>query len=106
MRIVFDPAWQSHVYAATDALFRDRLGPDIRADAWRRCPKQSGDLADSLEWHIEGHRLVISASGSDERSYCTYVEFGHRIVAFGHPTGRVQPPNPFMRSALYTERAA
>lgn len=106
MRIEFDPAWQSHVYAATDALFRGRLGPAIRDDAKRYCPKLSGTLADSIEDHLDGHTLVVSATGSDERYYAAYVELGHRIVAWGHKTGRVQPPSPYLRPALYQERAA
>jgi hypothetical protein len=106
MRIVFDPAWQSHVYAATDALFRDKLGPAIRDDAKRYCPKRTGTLADSIEDHLEGHTLIVSATGSDERAYAAYVELGHRIVAWGHKTGRVQPPSPYLRPALYQQRAA
>jgi len=105
MRIVYDPAWQSRVYEATDALFRDRLGPAIRDDAKRFCPKRTGSLADSIEDHLEGHRLIVSATGSDERAYAAYVELGARIVAWGHPTGRVRPPHPFLRPALYSQRS-
>ena len=106
MRIEFDPSMGEHINAATDALFRDHLGPAIREDARRYCPKATGTLADSIEDHLEGHTLIVSATGSDERWYAAYVELGSRIVAWGHKTGRVRPPQPFLRPALYTERAA
>lgn len=106
MKIVMEPGWQEHVSGSTDDLFRDKLGPAIAKDAKRFCPKRSGALADSIEDHLEGHSLIVSATGSDERSYAAYVELGHRIVAFGHKTGRVQPPEPYLRPALYTTRSA
>jgi hypothetical protein len=106
MRIEMDPGWESNVGASTDALFRDHLGPAIRDDAKRYAPKLSGALAGSIEDHVEDHTLVVSATGSDERDYALYVESGHRIVAWGNKTGRVQPPQPFLRPALYQERSA
>lgn len=106
LRVVFDPDAQANIDAAVDDFFRDQLGPAIRDDAFRLCPKRTGDLADSIEDHVEGRTLIVSASGSDERFYAVYVELGHRIVAWGHPTGRVQPPSPFLRPALYAQRAA
>jgi hypothetical protein len=105
VKIVMDPGVQAHLDAATDDLFRDRLGPAIRDDAKRYCPVRTGDLRDSIEDHLEGHALIVSATGSDERSYASYVETGHRIVAWGVQTGRVQPPSPFLRPALYQERS-
>lgn len=106
MRIEFDPRLGENLAEATDALFRDHLGPAIRDDAKRFCPKRTGTLADSIEDHLDGHTLIVSATGSDERYYAAYVELGHRIVAWGHKTGRVQPPQPFLRPALYQQRAA
>lgn len=99
-----EAGWQEHVSGSTDDLFREKLGPDIRDDAKRYCPKRSGSLADSIEDHLEGHNLIVSGTGSDERSYCAFVELGHRIVAYGHDTGRVKAPEPFLRPALYQQR--
>lgn len=87
----------------TDEYFDTRLGPKIRDDAKRYCPKRTGDLADSIEKHLDGHTLIVSATGSEERSYAAWVELGHRIY---HPsTGTagpdVVPPEPFLRPALY-----
>lgn len=108
MRIVFDPGAQAHIDEAVDVFFMDTLGPAIRDDAHRYCPKRTGDLADSLERHLEGHTLIVSATGSDEREYASDVELGHRIY---HPSTKtagpdVVAPEPFLRPALYSQRAA
>jgi hypothetical protein len=103
--VIMDPDWQEHVFAAVDEYFLDDLGPRIRDLAKEKCPKRTGDLADSIERHLEGHDLIVSASGSDEREYALYVEKGHRIVAWGHQTGRVKGPEPFLVPALYEAAA-
>ena len=123
-----DPDWLAKIYAYTDQFFEDRLGPDIRDDAKRYCPVFFGDnstagetsyqialslgtpmpggaLRDSIEDHLNGHTLIVAATGNDERSYAAYVELGHRIVVFGHDTGREKPESPFMRPALYQVRS-
>lgn len=108
MRIQWDPDAQAHIDAAITEFFMDSLGPAIRDDAVRFCPKRTGDLAASIERHVEGLTLIVSASGSDEREYAAYVELGHRIY---HPSTKtagpdVVAPEPFLRPALYTARAA
>lgn len=106
-RVEMEPGWEEYVYAACDRLFTDKLGPDIAADARRYCPVDTGALRESIEHHLEGHDLIVSASGgADGRIYAAYVELGHRVY---HPsTGMVGPervaPEPFMRSALYQAR--
>lgn len=104
VRIEIDPGAIGHVQEACDRLFRDVLGPAIRESAKAYCPKDTGALAESIEDHVEDHRLIVTASGDSGRDYAAYVELGHRIVAWGHPTGRQQPPRPFLRPALYQER--
>jgi hypothetical protein len=104
VRIVIDPGALEGAQGDCDEFFATRLGPAIRDDSKRYCPKDTGALADSVEDHLEGHDLIISATGNDERDYAAYVDGGHRIVAWGVKTGRVKGPNPFMRSALYQER--
>lgn len=107
MKIVIEgDGGEAEVLAAVDELFDTKLGPAIAKDAARYAPKRSGDLAGSVEHHLEGHTLIVSATGSDERDYAAYVELGHRIY---HPsTGRsgpdTVPPQPFLRPALYQER--
>jgi len=126
------PDWLEGVYAGTDRLFTNILGPDIREAARDLCPvfggqnstatevsmqiaeslaargrePDPGALRDSIEDHLNGHTLIVSANGSDERSYAYWVETGHRIVVFGHDTGRYKAPSPFLRPALYQIRSA
>jgi hypothetical protein len=119
--------WQEYVLAATDVLFEATLGPMIAGDAREYCPvffgenstagetsrqiaeslgtpMPGGSLRDSIEFHLNGHNLIVSATGSDERYYAYYVETGHRIVVFSHDTGREKPESPFLRPALYQYR--
>ena len=100
------PDWREQLAAAVDELFTTKLGPAIREDAFRYCPKRTGDLANSIEDHLDGHTLIVSATGSDDRSYAAYVELGHRIVAGSPPavTSRKALSEPFLRPSLYTAR--
>ena len=100
------PDWQGQLSAAIDEPFAEKLGPAIRDDAKRYCPKRTGDLANSIEYHLDGHTLIISATGSDDRDYATYVEMGHRIVAGSPPavTNRKTLSQPFLRPAIYKTR--
>ena len=107
-RVELDEGWEGQVDAAVHSLLADRLGPDIAADAKRYAPKRTGSLADSVEHHMNGDTLIVSATGSDEREYAAYVELGHRVF---HPsTGITGPevvqPEPFLRPALYQERGS
>lgn len=99
--------WEEMLYAGTDRFLGGVLGPAIRDDAYRFCPKLTGALADSIEDHMSDHTLVVSATGSDERDYAAYVECGHRI-AHGPRMSEVGParvaPQPFLRPALYAVR--
>jgi hypothetical protein len=103
-----DDGWQAEVDSAVEAFFEDRLGPDIAGDARRYCPERTGALQDSIEHHLEGPDLIVSATGGAQgRTYAAYVELGHRVY---HPstgiTGpEVVPPQPFLRPALYQERS-
>jgi len=108
MRIQWDPDAQAHIDDAIAAFFLDELGPAIRDDAKRFCPKRTGGLAGSIERHLEGRTLIVSASGSEDRAYAAYVELGHRIY---HPSTQtagpdVVAPSPYLRPALYAQRAA
>lgn len=120
-RVEIDDSWREHVASAVDELFDSRLGPAIADDARRYCPKHTGDLAESVESHVENGNLIVSATGSDEESYAAYVELGarpHIIRPNGkkalfwpgaaHPVGLVHHPGtrpqPFLRPALDQER--
>ena len=122
------PDWLEDVYLATDRLFERTLGPEISEDAKDLCPvffgqnstagevsfqiatslgtpMPGGSLRDSIEFHLNGHILIVAATGSDERSYAYYVETGHMIVVFGYRTGGHKEAQPFLRPALYQVRA-
>ncbi|MEV7770581.1 hypothetical protein [Kitasatospora sp. NPDC086791] len=117
-----DGAWEHEVTTALGRLFVERLGPAIAADAARYCPQHTGALAASIEHHMEGQDLIVSATGGAEgRTYAAYVELGtgpHIIRPNGkqalhwegaaHPVREVHHPGtrprPFLRPALYQQR--
>lgn len=117
-----DGAWEGEVTAALEKLFTERLGPDIAADARRYCPEDTGALKASIEFHLEGLKLIVSATGgADGRTYAAYVELGtapHVIYpkdkralfwkGAAHPVGKVNHPGtrprPYLRPALYKQR--
>lgn len=114
--------WEGEVTAALEKLFAERLGPAIADDARRYCPKDTGALAESIEFHLEGLKLIVSATGGrDGKTYAAYVELGtgpHVIYpkdkqalywkGAAHPVGKVNHPGsrprPFLRPALYKTR--
>jgi hypothetical protein len=82
---------------------REVLGPQIADRARVYVPKDTTALMQSIESHVDGTTLVVSATGSAEREYAAYIELGHRVF---HPsTGRVGPEwvpaRPFLRPALF-----
>lgn len=115
--------WEAQIMAGWDKLASEHLGPDIAKDAKRYCPVDTGALKESIEDHMEGHDLIVSATGgADGRTYAAYVELGtrpHIIRAHGnyslhnwrtgqyfgplvhHPGTRAQA---FLRPALYQIR--
>lgn len=121
-RVEMDGNWHEHVDEAVQKLFEEKLGPDIAEDAKRYCPKRTGALEDSIEHHVEGGDLIVSATGSDEETYAAYVELGtmphvirpktkqalywegaaHPVKVVHHPGTK---PQPFLRPALFTERS-
>lgn len=98
-RVVFEPGWEQHLDAPQAELL-ERLGVEIEADAKVACPVRTGRLRESISHEVDGDTLRV---GSDV-PYAAFVEEGHRIVAWGHDTHRVEPPEPFLRPALYRKR--
>lgn len=107
-RAEIEDGWEEQVGAAVEEFLGQRLGPDIAADARRYAPERTGALRDSIEHHLEGGTLIVSATGGDGgREYAAWVELGHRVH---HPstgiTGpEVVPPEPFLTPALMQERS-
>jgi hypothetical protein len=92
--------WEPEVDAAAADLLATRLGPEIAADAKEAAPRDTGRLADSIEYEVSGTSLRVGSN----LDYALPVEEGHRIVAWGHETGEYQPPRPFLKPALYRAR--
>lgn len=101
-----DSNLDEQVRAATADWLDRQLGHDIAEDARRYCPERTGSLKDSIEHHLDGDDLIVSATGSDERTYAAYVELGHRVYhpSTGEVGPEVVPPQPFLRPALYQQR--
>lgn len=95
------------------------LGAAIAADAAAGCPKDSGELAESIGYEVQGRTVRV---GSDLR-YAAAVEFGSRgHVIFGRPMLRFfweragawvsfrrvnhpgTPAQPYLRPALFRQR--
>lgn len=107
MAVEINAGWREATREAWLKVATEVLGPEIADDARMLCPVDTGALKESIEHHMDGDDLIISATGgADGRTYAAYVEFGHRVY---HPsTGTVGPetvpPSPFLRPALYTRR--
>jgi len=127
VQLIMDPEWLEGVYLATDRLFTDTLGPEISEDARAYCPVffgenstagpvsweiatrlgtlgEAGSLRDSIEFHLNGHNLVVAATGTAGRWYAYFVECGHRVVVFGRNMGWFKEAQPFLRPALFQVR--
>ena len=65
-RVEVNPDWRSLVEPAWVNFAESRLGPDIADDARRYAPVRTGALKASIEDHVEGVDLIVSASGGGE----------------------------------------
>jgi hypothetical protein len=74
----------------------NRIVDKIRDLAKRLAPKRTHFLEESIVSGREGDDWYVDALAG----YALYVEMGHRIVAWGHETGKFKAPDPFLRPAL------
>jgi hypothetical protein len=125
--VTMTQGWLEDVLSATDRLFEDILGPEIAEDARALCPVFGGEnstatevslkiaeslgrpipggaLRDSIEHHLDGHDLIVAATGDAARSYAYWVHGGHDVVVFGRPMGYRKEATPFLEMALYQFR--
>lgn len=80
-----DDGWEEQILARWDEYASTNLGPRIREDAKRYAPKVTGELAGSIESHIEGHTLIVKAHAP----YAAWVELGTRPhIIRAHPRVR------------------
>jgi hypothetical protein len=66
---------------------------------------RSGDLRGSIKkqkskFEDGGYIVMASGKGTAKGYHAALVEFGHVLIAWGHPTGKRVPAKPFMRRAL------
>lgn len=102
MRVVVDDDAREKAEAAVVPWMREELGPEIEERAKRYVPIDTGALRESIEHHMDGTTLVVSATGSDVRTYAAYIELGHHVY---HPSTGITGPEwvpgqPFLKPAL------
>jgi len=74
--------------AKTTSAFHDKTG-NLRASIKKRKSK----------FENGGYIVEASGRGKSKGYHAANVEFGHVLIAWGHPTGRRVPAKPFMRPA-------
>lgn len=100
MRVVVNGAAWGEIDHATSNIL-ERVADAVADDARRFAPVRTGYLRSTIErGPVEGDSIKVNALAH----YAAYVELGHRIVAWGHETGKFQPPQPYLRPALYRTR--
>jgi hypothetical protein len=65
-RVEINPDWHAGILPMWQQFAAERLGPEIADDARKYCPVDTGALKASIEDHMEGDDLVVSASGGGE----------------------------------------
>lgn len=99
-RVEMASGWEGRLTGDVADLL-EHVAVAVEADAKAGCPVDTGHLRDSIEHEVSGDTARVGSNVD----YAGYVEEGHRIVAWGHDTGRFQPPEPYLRPALYRQRA-
>lgn len=66
---------------------------------------RTGNLRNSIKkrksrFEDGGYIVIASGRGKDKGYHASLVEFGHTLIAWGHPTGKRVEPKPFLRPAL------
>lgn len=107
MRIVTEPGWHDHVQQIGQDK-QDQVSKDVLTDMHALVPVDTGALDESLTWGRTDD--TTTRVGSTDKDYSVYVEEGHEIVYVDGQgrkvrTGRFVEPQPYMRPALFRERA-
>jgi hypothetical protein len=102
------PGWQARLAPEKRKLLQEKLCPAILADMVGGVPVDTTKLRDSLDFEVIGDD--VGRIGSRDVEYSAYVEDGHEIVyvdASGEKvrTGRMVPPQPYMKPALFRKRS-
>lgn len=67
-RFELNPDWPAGVMPMWAEFAAQRLGPDVADDMRKYCPVRTGALKASIEDHLEGDDVIVSASGGGEDS--------------------------------------
>lgn len=96
----------AEVVAAIETRVKE-VAEDIRdnAKATAAFQDKTGNLRRSIrvrkKRNQDGVYQVLASGGNNEKGYhAAVVEFGHVMIAWGHPTGKRVPAKPFMRPAI------
>jgi len=65
-RVEINPDWRQMTRGEWREFAREELGPDVADDARRYAPVRTGALKASIEDHLEGDDLIVSATGGGE----------------------------------------
>ena len=65
-RFEINPNWREEVAAMWLPFADGQLGEAVSDDARRYCPVDTGALKASIEHHLEGEDLIVSATGGGE----------------------------------------
>lgn len=100
---VEDPSWRREFAGITQAR-QDQVTVAVLDDMRAGVPVDTGALLGSLDWErVDDH---TTRAGSRDKDYSVWVEDGHEIVLPGGVrTGKIVPPQPYMRPALFRERS-
>jgi hypothetical protein len=130
VRVEMAADWREHLDEAEFVFLDERLGPDIREDAERFVPVDTGRLQRSLDHQVVGDlesvwELQVGAFPDAEGpiEYAAAVELGYHgeeivreyvnhdfmgtgreVVIRTHLRHGNVPEQPYLRPALYTER--
>ncbi|HEX3778531.1 MAG TPA: hypothetical protein VHX38_02610 [Pseudonocardiaceae bacterium] len=107
MRIVEERDWHDHVLKIGQDK-QDQVSRNVLTDMHVLVPIDTGALDESLTWGRTDD--TTTRVGSTDKDYSVYVEEGHEIVYVNTSgvkvrTGRFQPPQPYMKPALFRERS-
>jgi len=129
VRVEMEEGWIARLHEAEAAFFEAQLGPDIRDDARRYCPVDTGRLMNSLDFQVvtdEGDGLPTLEVGSfpdadgdveyaaavelgfhgEEvvREHLSHSRLGTEFTVREHTRHANVPEQPYLRPALYQER--
>lgn len=101
----FDAQFKEVVKAIEHNL--NEVATDVYEDAKTTAAfiDKTGNLRDSIKkkksrYENGGYIVEASGKGKSKGYHAANVEFGHVMIAWGHPTGKRVPPHPFLRPAL------